>query len=274
MDDPYRTLGVERDASLAEIKQAYRRLAKELHPDTNPGNAEALERFKLLSAAYDILTDPERRARYERGRTGSTWGGGFEGFDGPRHDDVLFDDEAFGRGDSLGDLFGDIAGNRRGRGGTSMWLKGEDMAETVRLSFAEAAVGAEREITRFNLETVMVAIPAGVTSGDTVTLPQLGFPGFGGGPAGDLNVIVEVEPHPVLRRAVFDVTMALPVSDALRHAGGRVRVPTITGEVALRIPAGARLGDELILDGMGFKDPVSGRRGVQRVRLVADERPS
>ncbi len=135
MRDPYGVLGISRDATLDEIKRAFRGRAKELHPDANPGDDGAAERFKDASAAYEILTDPEKRAHYMRGdwdpwRDGE-WGGAHG-----RSDDIVFDKE-FGPGDREADLFGDIAGNRRGRGGTSMIIQGDDMAEDLRVDFIE-----------------------------------------------------------------------------------------------------------------------------------------
>ncbi len=267
MIDPYETLGIPREATLGEIKQAYRKLAKELHPDMNPDNEAAAERFKDVSTAYDILSDPEKRAYHERAR--SMWGGGANGFGGPRGtpDEDIFDD-GFGKGDSFADLFGDIAGNRRGRGGTSMIIPGEDMAEILKMPFVEAAVGAIKRITLVTQVEIDVQVPAGIADGDTITIPGRGFPGMGGAPPGDLNVIVEIEPHEKLSRDVFSVRMTLEVSEAEARDGVRVMVPTIGGELALEVPPGAQAGDELTLERMGFRDPVSGRRGDQIVTVA------
>ncbi len=267
MIDPYETLGVPREATLGEIKQAFRKLAKELHPDINRDDDDALERFKEVSTAYDTLTDPEKRANFERAR--GRWGGGFDGFGGPRGtpDEDIFDD-GFGKGDSFADLFGDIAGNRRGRGGTSMLIPGEDMAEFLKVPFIDAAVGGVRPLTLVTRVELEIVIPPGIRDGETITFQGKGFPGMGGAPPGDLNVIVQIEAHEVLTRDVFDVRMGLDVAASKARRGARVMVPTIGGELAVKIPPGAESGDELRLEKMGFRDPVSGRRGDQIVTLT------
>ncbi len=267
MIDPYEALGITREATLGEIKQAYRRLAKELHPDMNPDDEVASERFKDVSVAYDILTDPEKRAHHERAR--SRWGGGSADFGGPRGtpDEDIFD-PGFGAGDRPQDLFGDIAGNRRGRGSTSMLIPGEDMAEFLKVPFLDAAIGMLRRLTLVTQIEVELVVPAGVRDGETITVRGYGFPGMGGAPPGDLNVIIEIEPHPVLSRDVFDVRMALELGVAKARRGGREMVPTIGGEQALDIPPGAATGQEIRIEKMGFRDPVSGRRGDQIVKLV------
>lgn len=268
MRDPYSVLGIARDATLEEMKRAYRRLAKELHPDRNPGDDGAAERFKDVTTAYEVLTDPEKRARHERGG-GDWWTTGKGGFGGPPWaDDADIFDPGFGTGEQFADLFGDIAGNRRGRGGTSMVIPGEDMAEMLRVPFLEAAVGAVKTITLVTEISVDVPVPPGTRDGETLTIRGYGFPGMGGAPPGDLNVIVAVDPHPVLRRDVFDVRMDLAATAAQTRRGARVTVPTIGGDMALKIPAGARAGDTLKMKGLGFLDPVSGRRGDQLVTLT------
>ena len=267
MKDPYDVLGIPRDATLEEMKQAYRRLAKELHPDRNPDDEAAVDRFKDVSVAYEVLTDPEKRAQHERG--GTWWSDGKGGFGGPpwADDDSIFD-PGFGSGSEFSDLFGDIAGNRRGRGGTSMIIPGEDLAESITVSFVEAAVGARKSLTLMTETTVDLNIPPGTRDGETLTIPGYGLPGMGGAPPGDLNVTVAVEPHPVLRRDVFDVRMDLAATAARARRGARIMVPTIGGDMAIDIPAGSKEGDTLSLKGMGFRDPVSGRRGDQLVTLT------
>jgi DnaJ-class molecular chaperone len=269
VNDPFELLGVSRQATLREIKDAYRRLAKELHPDRNPDDAAAAERFKEVNVAYDMLTDPEKRGRYERERA-ARGPMGFSGYYGDRDkaDRPVAFDERFGPGDTEADLFGDIAGNRRGRGGTSMWIDGSDMAEFVKVSFIDAALGVRVPVALAHGRTIEVPIPPGVRDGDTITLGGLGFPGFGGGKPGDLNVIVEVAPHPVLRRDGFDVCMTLALAAGELARGARVMVPGIGGDQGVEIAPGSRSGDSVRLEGMGFKDPVSGRRGDQVITLA------
>lgn len=184
MKDPYAILGVKRGAALDEIKSAYRQRAKELHPDANVGDAVAAEKFLELQAAYDALTDPDGPPAgapawtFEHGMTA----------------------EDYTRGSALSDLFGDIAGNRRGRvsgaASTSMSVPGEDLAHPMRITEEEAAEGLHRTVDLVTGHTVTVEIDPGAKAGDVISLPGLGFPGFGGGPPGNLNVIVEIAPTP------------------------------------------------------------------------------
>ncbi len=269
MKDPYDVLGVSRDATLDEIKRAFRGRAKELHPDANPGDDGAADGFKDVSAAYEILTDPEKRAHYMRGDW-DPWRDGDWGGAGGRSDDIVFDKE-FGPGDREADLFGDIAGNRRGRGGTSMIIQGDDMAEDLRVDFIEAAVGVRKRVVLMTGPAIELNVPPGVADGEILKVPGYGFPGLGGAPPGDLNITVQVAPHEVLTRDTFDVHMDLAVDNAQLRGGDRVRVPTIGGELAVQIPAGAEAGQVLRLRGMGIRDRHSGGRGDQYVRLVTAE---
>ena len=269
MRDPYDVLGVSRDATLDEIKRAFRGRAKEFHPDTNPGDEDTAERFKDVSAAYEILTDPEKRAHYMRGDW-DPWRDGDWGGSRRRSDDIVFDKE-FGPGDREADLFGDIAGNRRGRGGTSMIIQGDDMAEELPVTFIEAAVGVRKQIELMTGATIELNVPPGIADGEMLRVPGYGFPGLGGAPPGDLNITVAVTSHEVLNRDTFDIRMDLEIADAGLRNGARVRVPTIGGEIALEIPAGAEPGQVLRIQGMGIRDRVSGRRGDQYVRLAATD---
>jgi len=256
---------------LDEIKRAFRGRAKELHPDANPGDESTAERFKDVSAAYEILTDPEKRAHYMRGDW-DPWRDGDWGGAGGRSDDIVFDKE-FGPGDREADLFGDIAGNRRGRGGTSMIIQGENMAEDLTVTFIEAAVGVRKRIELMTGPAIELNVPPGVADGEMLRVPGYGFPGLGGAPPGDLNITVAVTPHEVLSRDTFDVRMDLEIAVARLRDGDRVRVPTIGGEMAVEIPAGAEPGQVLRLRGMGIRDRVSGGRGDQYVRLVPADGP-
>ena len=198
MADPYEILGVSRGAADEEIKQAFRALAKRLHPDANPGDAEAAERFKAITAAYDLLSDPERRAEHDSG------GWRRSHADGGKHpwDRDFVHDFGDKTGERPIDLFGDIAGNRRGRvfgaASTSMMLPGEDLAETLEISITDAETGTTRVIDLITGARVEIAIAPGTETGGTITFPGLGLPGIGGGPPGDLNVVVEILPAPRL----------------------------------------------------------------------------
>ncbi len=199
MADPYEILGISRGAAEEEIKQAFRALAKKLHPDANPGDAEAAERFKTVTAAYELLSDPERRAEHDsagwrRGRA--------EGAAGHPWDRDFVHPCGDKTGERPIDLFGDIAGNRRGRvfgaASTSMMLPGEDLAETIEISIEDAEAGTTRVIDLITGAQVEIAIAPGTETGRTITFPGLGLPGMGGGPPGDLNVVVEIAPAPRL----------------------------------------------------------------------------
>jgi DnaJ-class molecular chaperone len=265
MKDPFEVLGVERDATKREIKSAYRKLAKEFHPDLHPDNAMLAERFKEISAAYETLSNDSLRKRYSEARARGTWGGGFAFGEMPDREPEF--DEQFGAGDSETDLHGDIAGHRRGRGGTSMWLKGENLFHEIKVSFIEAARGARKEIKLPTSVTLDVEIPPTTEDGAVLPFPGGGLPGYGGGEPGDLNLQVRVEPHPVLRREGADIVMDLNLSAAEAERGAIVAVPTVTGEAKLRIRKGARDGDVVQIKGAGLRTTPDGPRGDQRVTL-------
>ena len=198
MKDPYDVLGIEPGATLDEVKRAYRALAKEFHPDANPDDTVAANRFREVTEAYDLLSDPERRADYDSGgwRRGYADGFGPEGALGEAFD---FDD---GIGERPIDLFGDIAGNRRGRvfgaASTSLALPGEDLAETVGITIKEAEEGTRKSVELVTGARVEVIVAPGTEHGRTLTFEGLGLPGIGGAPPGNLNVVVEILPAPML----------------------------------------------------------------------------
>ncbi len=199
---PYELLGVERGADLEEIKRAYRALARELHPDANAGDDSAAERFKEITAAYNLLADRNKRAEYDRNVPTGT--AGTDGETQPwQKGGAWFDfeiDES--TGERTIDLFGDVAGTRLGRvkgaAATSLWMKGEDIAETLKVTQSEADQGVCKLVTTMTGLTVAVDISEGSADGDIVTLRGFGIEGFGGGPPGDLNVILTVIPDPAI----------------------------------------------------------------------------
>jgi DnaJ-class molecular chaperone len=198
----YDLLGVPREAELEQIKSAYRRLAKKLHPDVNAGDERAAERFKDVTAAYNILADKGKRAAYDRdmmrmerpaGANPQPW----------EKDGAWFDfelDET--TGERIADLYGDVAGTRMGRvkgaAATSLWMKGQDVAADVKVTETEAREGITRLVTTMTGLTVAVEVPEGAKNGQVVKIPGFGIEGFGGGPPGDLNVIVTVLPDPAI----------------------------------------------------------------------------
>lgn len=197
---PYDLLGVERGADLDDIKRAYRQLAKELHPDVNAGDAAAAERFKEITAAYNLLADRRKRAEFDRSHAPAD---GEKGVQPWQKGGAWFDfeiDES--TGERTIDLFGDVAGTRLGRvkgaAATSLWMKGEDIAESLTVGETEARDGVCKLVNTMTGLTVAVDIPEGTNNGDIVTLRGFGIEGFGGGPPGDLNVLISVVPDPAI----------------------------------------------------------------------------
>jgi DnaJ-class molecular chaperone len=265
---PYEVLGVDRNASADEIRKVYRQLAKAFHPDLNPGKPAAEARFKAISAAYDLLSDPEKRARYDRGEIDEM------GAERPRYS---YRSHAEGPGggkyqpeggfdlNDLDDLFAAFGSARRGRGGDGLKLRGGDRRYTLSVDFVEAATGAKKRLSLAPDEWLDVTIPAGLDDGQVLRLRGKGGPGLGGGPSGDALIEVHVAPHPLFRREGDDIEVELPVSLAEAVLGARVTVPTVTGPVTMAIPKGSDTGSRLRLRGKGVQR--KGRAGDQYVRL-------
>jgi DnaJ-class molecular chaperone len=271
-DDLYATLGVSRDASQDDIKRAYRKLAKQLHPDVNPDKPEVGERFKQVTAAYDILSDPERRGRYDRGEIDATGQerpqyGSYRDFAEDPSAGRYYTREGFGDEEELHDFFeGMFGGGGRSRG-FRMRARGADVSYTLPIDFLEAAKGARKRVTVGDGRTIDLTIPPGVHDRQTLRLKGQGMPGFEGGPAGDAYVELRVQPHPYFERKDHNIHMDLPVSLPEAVLGGRIEVPTIDGPVTMTVPKGANTGTTLRLRGRGVVDQKSGQRGDQYVRL-------
>jgi DnaJ-class molecular chaperone len=262
---PYEVLGVKPDASAEEIRKVYRKLAKELHPDLNPGKPAAEERFKAVSAAYDLLSDPEKRARYDRGEIDesgaerpqrSYYRGYAEGAEGRKY-------QPEGEMD-LGDLedlfaaFGSAGRGSRTRGGEGFRARGADRLFTLTVDFVEAGTGAKKRLSLAPEEWLDVTIPPGINDGQVLRLRGKGGPGLGGGPAGDALIEVHVAPHPLFRRDGDNIHVELPVSLAEVVLGARVTVPTVTGPVTMTIPKGSDAGSQLRLRGKGIQRQTPG----------------
>ena len=258
---PYEVLGVKRDASAAEIRKAYRKLAKEFHPDLNPGKPAAEARFKAVTAANDILSDPDKRARYDRGEIDET------GAERPRYSYRPHAESAQGwkyrpQGEmDVGDLedlmamfgHGGRGGARRGgRTGEGFAMPGPDRQFTLTIDFALAATGGKQRLALSPEEWLDVTIPAGIEQDQVLRLKGKGGAGFGGGPPGDALIEVHVAPHPFFRRDGDDIEVELPVSLAEAVLGARIEVPTVTGPVTMTIPKGSDTGTRLRLRGKGI----------------------
>lgn len=280
--DPYKELGVSRGASQDEIKKAFRKLAKELHPDKNPGNKVADERFKRVTAAFDIIGDAEKRAKFDRGEIdadgreqfrgfgggagpqgGFGRGGGFNpggpGGPGARFENIDLDE-------LFGGMFGGGMGGRPGSGGgRGFAAKGQDIKATLEVSLEDSISGATRRIQFSDGRTLDVAIPKGAADGQTLRLKGQGAPGRGG-EAGDALIELKIGPHPVFRREGADLHMdlAVPLYDAV--LGGKVPVRTPEGTVSMTIPKGSNSGQTLRLKGRGAF--AGGKRGDLLAKLM------
>jgi DnaJ-class molecular chaperone len=297
MADLYSTLGVGRGADEAEIKKAYRKLAKELHPDRNKDNPKAAERFSKVTAAYDILADKDKRARYDRGEIdedgnprmpfgfggagGPGAGGGFRR--GPNGGPEGFGGAGGFSGDAadLSDLFEGLFGGARGRSGgfgggrrQAPPMRGADIAYRLDVPFEDAATLKEQRVQLRDGKTLDIKLPKGVEEGTKIRLAGQGEPGPGG--AGDAIVTIAIRPHPFFRRdpgqgsgAGDAIRLDLPVSLDEAVLGGEVKVPTVDGPVMLKVPPGSTSGKTLRLKGKGFTGK-SGARGDQLVTLMVD----
>jgi DnaJ-class molecular chaperone len=232
----------------------YRKLAKELHPDVRPGDTSANERFKRVTAAFNMLTDEPMRARYDRGEIDADGnekpqfhpGGGFAGAAGARAR----------AGNGRGDVFEDLFDGLFSRGGGSRGFgqqRGEDVRYRMEIDFLDAVNGGKRRVTMSDGRTLDLAIPAGLTSGQTLRLKNQGLPGVGGGPSGDALVEIKVGEHPVFRRDGDDIRMDLKITLAEAVEGGKVPVQTPSGPVTMSVPAGSSSGDLLKLRAKGVQ---------------------
>lgn len=277
--DLYDILGVPRTASREEIKKAYRRLAKQYHPDVNPGNKQAEERFKEASAAFEVLSDDKRRQLYDEFGSDSLR----SGFDPARAEEVRrwrrqgappggqpFDFGDFAtvnaEGFDFGSIFEQIFGQGAGRGGRgghgrrAAPATGQDLEADLELDLREAVAGGERDV-RLDGRTLRVTIKPGMTDGARIRLAGQGHPGRHGGAPGDLLLRIRLRPHPLVRVDGKDLSLDLPVTVPEAAAGAEVELPTFDGKVRLTVPAGTQSGARLRLRGRGLPDPKGGPRG-------------
>src|SRR6266849_5953567 len=259
MSDPYSVLGVAKTASDDDIRKAFRKLAKKHHPDLNPGDKAAEAKFKEISQANDILSDPEKRRRFDAGEMDAT------GQEVPPRG--FYRDQ--------GGVFSEMFGQRGGRGGFSFRTgDGEDfdmgglpVTYSLRVPFLVAARGGKQRVNLPDGKTLDIDIPEGTTDGQTLRLKGQGMPGTKGRPAGDAYVEIHVDPHPFFEPRDNDIHVELPATMTESVLGGRIRVPTVGGPVMLNVPAGSNTGTSLRLKGRGLLDRKSGQRGDQYVKL-------
>ena len=280
MADPYKTLGVARDATEADIKKAYRKLAKELHPDRNKDNPKASEKFSQVTNAYDLLNDKDKRARFDRGEIDGDGNPaapfGFGGGGGRPQPGGGFRSEGYETGGAdMSDIFEGLFGGaqRGGGGGFSSGFgrrpqpRGENVAYRLQVPFVEAATLEPQRVTLSDGKTLDLKLPAGVETGTQMKLAGKGEQGPGG--AGDAILTIDVQPHRFFVRDGDDVRLDLPINLAEAVLGGSIKAPTVDKPVMLTIPKGTTSGKTLRLKGKGFHKKAGGR-GDQLVTLMID----
>ena len=275
MTDPYSALGVAKGANEKEIKSAYRKLAKELHPDRNKDNPAASERFSNVTKAYDLLMDKDKRAQFDRGEIDAEgnptapfgFGGGGGGFSGGGGQQFDFGNAGTDFGDIFEGLFG--GGGRSspfgGRQRSAPPPKGANVSYRLKVEFISAATLEKQRITLEDDKTIDLSLPKGVEEGTQMRLSGKGRSGPGGN--GDAIVTIHIKPHPFYERDGNNVTLELPISLKEAVEGAKVKVPTVDGPVMLSVPAGSDSGKTLRLKNKGFHAK-NGKRGDQLVTLM------
>lgn len=268
MKDPYETLGVARTATAEDIRKAYRRLAKKLHPDLNPGNKESEERFKAVASANDLLSDPDKRQRFDSGEIDAS------GAERPRqrfYKDFAAEAPA-GHPYENHSGFADFADSDdilaellRRQAHQARRAPGQDLHYRLTIEFLDAVNGATKRLTLPDGGTLDVTIPSGIEEGQILRLREKGAPSPGEGKPGDALVQISINPHRFFSRHGDDIHLDLPVTLTEAVLGARVRVPTPTGAVTLTVPRGSNTGAVLRLKGKGV--PRSGGHGDELVKL-------
>jgi DnaJ-class molecular chaperone len=286
MPDPYQTLGVSKTATAEEIKSSYRKLAKKLHPDVNPGRKDIEQKFKDITAAYDLLSDKDKRARFDRGEidamgnergfagAGAGGGdpyGGWRGGHAPGGGDPF---AQFGGG-GVDDIFAEFMSGTRGKRGPGTNIRGPDVTYSLAIPFVEACLGGKRRVTLSSGKTIDVTIPPATEEGHKLRLRGQGMAGIGGG-AGDAIIEMHIEPHPYFVRKGKDIHLEVPVSLPEAVLGASIQVPTLSGQVTVKVPKGSNTDAVLRLKGKGVPLGEGDRRGDMFVKLkvVLPEPPS
>ncbi|HXH76213.1 MAG TPA: J domain-containing protein [Bacteriovoracaceae bacterium] len=258
MTDPYTALGVSKNASQEEIKKAYRKLAKKYHPDFNPGNKEAESKFKAAQHAFDVIGNPEARAKWDRGETDEQQQEKYEEYQKSGHRRPYYYDTqdqggrySFNFGEEMGedDIFESIFGSGLGRGRQASAGPAENYQMEV--DFREAALGGEKVITLPPGKTLQIKIPPGIEEGKKLKFKGMGSPGRRGGPPGDVFVEVKVRPLPGFKRTGPDLETEVNISLFEAILGAEIQVPTLDGSVMLKIPGGVSTGSKLRIKGKG-----------------------
>lgn len=282
--DPYAVLGLSKGADIAEVKKAYRKLAKENHPDVRPNDPAAEETFKRATAAFNLLSDPDKKARYDRGEIdaegqeqmfrgggGNPFGGG-GGFRGGH---------GFGQGagqagmDGFEDLFSSMFGGGGGGGGRRRRsMRGQDINYIVDVDFMDSITGAKRRLSMSDGKVLDVNIPAGVESGQKLRLRSQGQPGVGGAPPGDALLELRIKDHPDYTRKGNDVHVRLPISIVEAVEGAKVAVNTPMGKKTLTVPAGANTGGKLRMKGLGVQKKDGAGDLYVELRVMLPEKPN
>lgn len=277
--DPYKILAVSKTATQGEIKKAYRKLVRDLHPDLHLEDAAKQEQFKAASVAYDLLSDPEKRRRFDAGEIDASgqerperqyYHHYADQEEGRRYDLRSGFGTATGE-DDLGDIFSQLFGRRTGGHGQGDFRKevharGQDLRYHLEVEFLDAVRGTKRRVTMPDGNDIEIGVPPGLKDGQTLRLRGKGAPGFGQGKSGDALVTVTVRPHPVFCLSGDDIKMVLPITFDEAVLGAKVDVPTVSGSVSVTIPQGASSGQRLRLRGKGIKRS-RGKAGDQIVRL-------
>ncbi|MCF3594992.1 DnaJ domain-containing protein [Rhodobacteraceae bacterium LMO-12] len=283
-DDPYAALGLTKSATDAEIKKAYRKIARTSHPDLNPDDPDAETRFKAASHAYDLLKDPETRARFDRGEIDASGAERHQQQHPHQQQRQYYREYAEDPGnpyrsarggpefDDASDIFAEFlrqqgGGRRQGSANQSFDIRGQNRRYALEVAFLDAVNGGDTHITLPDGSSLKVKIPKGSTDGQTIRLRGKGDPGFGKGPPGDALITLSVRPHPLFRRDGNDILITLPITFDEAVLGGKVEAPTIDGTVNLTVPKGANSGQTLRLRGRGASAIGSDKRGDQLVEL-------
>ena len=285
--DPYAVLGVSRGADIADVKKAYRKLAKENHPDVRPNDPAAEETFKRATAAFNLLSDPEKKARFDRGeidaegqeqmfRGGSPFGGGpSHGGGGFRPGGQGFPGGGGQAGmDGFEDLFSSLFGGGQQKRQRASTRRGQDANYVVDVDFIDAVTGAKRRLAMSDGKVLDVNLPAGVETGQKLRLRSQGHPGIGGAPPGDALLEVRVKEHPDFTRKGKDIYTKLPISIVEAVEGTKVDVPTPMGRKTLSVPAGANSGGKLRMRGLGVQKKDGAGDLYVELRIMIPEKPN